>query len=266
MERLLLTGFLVLFFCAGLYPGYLGLRFGYAWLLTIRYLARLVRSEPVPIGSIDEASTPPVEFEGTGTTCERGTIQAPLSGTDCLAYELESSTRSDGDEEAGWTRDELATAAVPFVVRDGGQRIAVDPTDADWVLGGWETERVVGRSGSPPASMRERLDRHPLEGVDGVDAFETAGKRRYRERVLRPETDVHVIATEIERREVEWGGGPRLQASGEDFFEITDGSSSTHFRNRLLGAALLLVLTVVLLLFSLVWVIGTGGLLLDRWL
>lgn len=253
----------VLFVLVGGYALFGGLKFAYGLGYYVLYMVRFARSEPIPVSDVEDA-TPPIEFEGTAKEGTGELIEAPLSETECLAAQVESNYRVQSDDS--WTTDVTAVASAPFVVADGGHRIGVAPDGAHWSFADADETIRLNHNEYLDESVLDRLDTVAFD--DPVDAEELDGvnERRLIERRLDPGDDVHVVTSEIQPRDRDWGEGPRLEAVDGTLFEITQGTASDHRSERRTGLLLFCVFTALILLVSLAVTVAGLALLYGAWI
>ena len=202
---------------------------------------RLHATDPTPIGDLANVSGP-VEVAGTARTHD-GTLDAPLTGTPCLAYEWEvTERRRDSDGDTTWTTIASGGSSVPFRVDDGTASVLVDPTDADLRLAEAH-ETYVGSGERPPETVRAFVEREPAVDAEyrefSVGPFDlSAGNaRRYTESRLDPDEPVYVYGEPTyapgESREV---GQVNARIEGGRPFIVADGTESEATRRVLLRA------------------------------
>lgn len=211
----------------------------------VRLARRLRTAGPTPLGEVPDA-TGLVAFEGTARASDDGTLEAPISGTDCLAYAVQSRTRNRADADANadadpdelWTHDGRASAGVPFVVDDGDDRVAVDPTDAVLSLAGWEPDATAWTDRADlSADVRDRLAAVGLPGADaeptgGASASSDAGYQ-YRELRLEPGADVNVFGgSVVDDAARSPADDAPVTVGGGDWFEVSAGDRSTVIPDR----------------------------------
>lgn len=177
----------------------------------------------------------PAEVTGTVDTIGATGLEAPLTGTGCVAYEYTIERRS-GDS---WSTVDQGEDCQPFVLSDGRETAYVDPEGASLAL---ERERI------------EDIDRESLP-----DEIETqsslSGRRRYVERRL----DVGSTGLVHGDSEPSSNGFADVQfTSGETagLFLVGDSTASTLGRRFLLKGVALTPLGGLVSLGGLVFVIG----------
>ncbi|WP_255197974.1 E3 ubiquitin ligase family protein [Halorarius litoreus] len=86
---------------------------------------RAIRTTP----TTDAGFVSPGTTEVVGTVHARTTLEAPLTGTECVAYEwqIEEKDRDAGNLLKDWDTLEQGGGTVPFAVRDGTGEVLVDP-------------------------------------------------------------------------------------------------------------------------------------------
>ena len=210
----------------------------------VRLARRLRTAGPTPLGEIPDA-TGLVAFEGTARASDEGTLEAPISGTDCLAYAVQSRARNrdgadanaDADPDELWTHDGRASAGVPFVVADGDERVAVDPSNAVLSLADWVPDATAWTAGSDlSVDVRDRLAAVGLPGAGteptgGASDSSDAGYQ-YRELRLEPGTDVHVFGGSVVDAARSPANDAPVTVAGGDWFEVSAGDRSTVIPDR----------------------------------
>lgn len=221
----------------------------------------MYRSTTTPVREIPQ-SDDPVEFGGTAEPpTDDETIDAPFSGepafcctvwmetedlqrTDIEGAEVleskEPATRSDPETRTNWLLSERDGFRQPFVVRDGGGRVAVDPAGADLDITGHmgSVALTLEPNDSLPDGVRQRL--RSLEAADVAfdcdpDTWRRDGERvRFREARLEPGDDVHVAGGAVESVPEEWGSAVNatVGAANGDRYLISKGTESSVVRRH----------------------------------
>lgn len=226
--------FLAAFALPGLFVLAYGLREG-----LVGY--RLHATDPTPIADLANVSGP-VEVTGTARIRD-GTVEAPLTGTPCLAYEWRvTERRRDGDGDTTWTTVASGDSSVPFLVDDGVASVLVDPANADLRLAEAREFRV-GSGERPPEAVRAFVEREPdvdsgyREFSVGPFDLSSGNARRYTESRLDPGEPVYVYGTTTyapgESREA---GQVNARVEGGRPFVVADGTESEATRRVLLRA------------------------------
>jgi hypothetical protein len=176
-----------------------------------RLKRRLRRTPACPISAL--GSDTPGRVVGTART-HRETLEAPLTGRECLYYEVEV-TEKRGKHTRRVLRE---VEGVEFVVDDGSGRALVDPRTADVVLD------VDGSSSSGTfhdANPAEEalLARHGVSSTGWV--FNKS--LRYRESIIGVGEQVAALACSARGST----GGPRLVAPPDGRIVISDSRSTT---------------------------------------
>ncbi len=202
---------------------------------------RLHATEPTPVADLANVSGT-VEIAGTARVHD-GTIEAPLTGTPCLAYEWTvTERRRDSDGDTTWTTIASGSSSVPFRVDDGTANVLVDPASADLRLA--EAREIhVGSGERPPEAVRAFVEREPdvdtEYGEFSVGPFDLSfgNARRYTESRLDPDEPVYVYGTTTyapgESREV---GQVNARIEGGRRFIVADGTEAEATRRVLLRA------------------------------
>ena len=232
---LLTNLFLGLFTLPGLFVLAYGLREG-----LLGY--RLHATDPTPVADLANVSGP-VELSGTARVHD-GTIEAPLTGTPCLAHEWTvTERRRDSDGDTTWTTIASGRSGVPFRVDDGVASVLVDPASADLRLA--EAREIHAEGGErPPKAVRAFVEREPdvdpefREFSVGPFDLSSGNARRYTESRLDPDEPVYVYGTTTyapgESREA---GQVNARVEGGRPFVVADGTESEATRRVLRRAA-----------------------------
>lgn len=125
----------------------------------------ILRNDPMPVRDL-HGHTGPVEIEGTAAPAdEAGTVTAPLSGTDCLAYTYEVAELRSSGKHSHWETLDDGMGGVDFLVEDDTGAVRVNPEGADIRLSE-HTVRV-----SPGDELPDRLAAYvaETEAVDSQD-------------------------------------------------------------------------------------------------
>ncbi|WP_276272725.1 GIDE domain-containing protein [Haloarcula litorea] len=204
----------------------------------LRTVYHVLRGDPHPVRELD-GYTGPVEVEGTAAADEAGTVTAPFTGSECLAYTYEvAELRSSGKSSSWHTLDEGA-AGVDFLVDDGTGRVRVDPDGADLRLGE-HSVRV-----SPGTELPDRLAEY-VAATDAVDEqdrtvnllvteLHVGNEQRFTERRLDVGESVYVYGQARRGDAPDWGSD-RVDAvlgagPGAPVFVVSDtGERATAWR------------------------------------
>lgn len=239
----LVTGGVTLFGLAILAAGLSIARIGTSRL---RIARELRETGPMSLGDVAGASGL-VGFAGTARAGDEGTLEAPQSGTNCLAYAVQSRARDGTADESTWRVDGRASESLPFVVDDGDDRVAVDPTNAVLSLERWETEGTSWTDRSElPAGVLDRIAvlGLPVPDRDGGRNGDSrpARHRQYRERRLEPGDDVRVFGGSVADSSGRDGDTDApVTVSGGDWFEISVGEESSVIPDRYRSGSLYLI-------------------------
>lgn len=165
-----------------------------------RDLRLLVRNTPT--STVNSVALGPVEVRGTAAAADGDTVTAPVSGDDCVlvAYEVERWS----DAEGSWQSIATGIASPWFLLRDETGTVPINPTGATVKVGEENTHSRVIKNGQEPPEVEAFLDRRPDVSVPlattsrvysrfagGMRTVER--KRRYTERVIRPDEDVYLF-------------------------------------------------------------------------
>ncbi|WP_254861609.1 E3 ubiquitin ligase [Halovivax gelatinilyticus] len=209
-------------------------------LWKLRPVVRILRSDPTSIETAVNG-TGTVELEGTAGVAE-STVNAPFTGTACLAYECTVERRTGSGSNSNWTTEVERTAVVPFVL-ESDESIVVDPDGADRSLS-IDEEGTVDGGETPPEPILT-----VLREDDCPDA--RSRRRRVRERRLEPGESIHVFG-DVERRSTPETSAASYNAvvceGDAPTFVLTDGDE----RSALVRQAVMPVTLILMGLFSIV--------------
>lgn len=175
----------------------------------LRTTYHILRNDPLDVRSVN-GHRGPVEVEGTAVADDdHGTVTAPFTGTECLAYTYEvEEWRSSGNSSSWQTLDE-GQGGVDFLVDDGTGRVRVDPQGADIRLDG---DSITVKPGK---ELPDRLERY-VEATESVDKQDgtvnllvtevnTGNKQRFTERRLDVGETVYVYGQATRGPSAGWG-------------------------------------------------------------
>jgi len=193
LEQLFLLGFVAL----GGYYVFTGGR-------ELAAVFHILRNDPLAVSEL-HGHRGPVEIEGRAVEGDGGTVTAPFTGSDCLAYSYQVQQK-DGKS---WNTLDEGMDGTDFVVDDGSGRVRVDPTGADVRL---ESHSVTVPAG---AELPDRLAAYvestaavdpPNRSVDLRVAELTVGNRqRFIERRLDRDEAAYVYGEATQGPSTEWG-------------------------------------------------------------
>ncbi|EMA06697.1 E3 Ubiquitin ligase [Haloarcula vallismortis] len=175
----------------------------------LRTVFHILRNDPVPVRSLD-GHTGPVEITGTAVANEEaGTVTAPFTGSECLAYTYEVEEYRSSGKHSHWETLDEGQDGVDFIVDDGNARVRVNPDGADVRF---ESQSVTV---SPGTELPERLADY-VERTEGVEAqdgsvnllvteISLGNKQRFTERRLDAGEDVYVYGQAMRGPATEWG-------------------------------------------------------------
>lgn len=126
-----------------------------------------------------------------------GTVTAPLSGTDAVAYRLRLEQRVDSGE---WVTIAEYDEAVPFALEGALDEVLVDPAGTEPTIASTRTV-TCGPDDSLPPDVRSRFeetDRLDPTASQNVLASRSDERRRYREAVLEPGETAYVYGNCVE--------------------------------------------------------------------
>jgi hypothetical protein len=226
----------------------------------LRPVYHILRNDPRPIRSLD-GYTGPVEILGTAVAGDDGTVTAPFTGSECLAYTYEVQELRSSGKNSQWKTLDAGQDGVDFVVDDGTDRVRVDPTGADVHFG----EHTV--TVPPGTDLPDRLARYvaATEGVEAQDRtvnllvteLSVGNEQRFVERRLDVGERAYVYGEAHQGPAPAWGSNlvDAVVGAGEStpVFVISDtserGTAWRIAREGLARAAFGLVFTVVPLSF-----------------
>ena len=174
----------------------------------LRTVVHILRNDPLPVRDL-HGHRGPVEIEGRAVAGDDGTVEAPFTGSRCLAYTYAvEELRSQGSGD-GWETVDSGMGGVDFVVDDGTGRVVVDPSGADIHL---ESHSVTVPAGT---ELPDRLADY-VAATDGVDPqnrtvnllvteINVGNKQRFTERRLDVGETVYVYGQATRGPAVEWG-------------------------------------------------------------
>jgi hypothetical protein len=162
-------------------------------LLNVRTYAKIKLRTPTDAHAIGSGA---VEVEGEAKAGNR-TLEAPLTGKSCIAYEFEVEKYRHDDDGSNWHTRAQGAEVVPFRIADGTGVVGVEPTESSLSV-----ERdyrvVVDRDETPPERVqafvdgRDDLD-HDTGSFDlGPLSVGTGDKHRFTERRLDPGMEAYV--------------------------------------------------------------------------
>lgn len=237
-----MLAFLSLFVVAGLAVAGVG----------ISKLQALVQMVRIDGETVTDVSTGPAEVEGTPSALD-DTLEAPFTGTECVAYEVEVERYRHDDDGSNWHSVEEGDESVPFEIRDGTGSVRVDASDATLSLED-SYQEVVDRDERPPERIEEFLAGVDVEHDTG--SFEigpidvgTGDKHRFTERRLEAGGTAYVlgvagydysVSTDLTFGAAEGRDGVLGQLLGHPFVVADAGESATRKRMALGGLGLLL--------------------------
>ncbi|MXR50833.1 hypothetical protein GRX03_04330 [Halovenus sp. WSH3] len=202
----------------------------------------------------------PAEVEGTARGDEKG-VEAPFTGTVCLAYEYEVQEYKSSGQHSHWSTLDEGRASVRFLVEDETGAVQIDDADAELHLTSETLELSPGDE--PPARIARYISEsedveHQDSTLDlGITELNFGNKQRFIERRLDIDEQVHVYGT-VERAPAgEWGSNlvDAMLTSGRNTpLVISDGSErDTAWRivKSHLGWPLLAVICLLVGLYGL---------------
>ncbi|KAA9398468.1 hypothetical protein Har1130_03950 [Haloarcula sp. CBA1130] len=210
----------------------------------LRTVFHILRNDPVPVRSLD-GHTGPVEITGTAVADEdTGTVTAPFTGSECLAYTYEVEEYRSSGKHSNWETLDEGQAGVDFVVDDGNARVRVNPDGADVRF---ESQSVTVSPGTElPERLADYVERtKSVEAQDGsvnllVTELSLGNKQRFTERRLDVAEDVYVYGQAMRGPATEWGSNlvDAIVGDGDGtpVFVISDTSERGTARRIVRGA------------------------------
>ena len=262
-----------LLFLMGALFGSIGGWFAYRGLSMTRRGYTLWRSDPTPAQDARTAGGL-VELEGKAVP-EDERLEAPFTGTDCLAYRWRVESRRRSSDNNRWVHVASGHESVPFRIEDDSGRILVDPAGAELSIGISDTTNV-GRgetAGDRIAAFLESVDVEPGKGDErnlGPLTVETGDRRRYREGRIEPGDTVHVYGP-AERDFTVADDADDVTAAvrdeaGDGPFLVSDADESSTVRRFLWRGVALSAFGSFFLFFALPALLGgVGGMLFGVW-
>lgn len=229
----------------------------------LRVVYHILRNDPVDVYTLPNRPGP-VEIEGTAQAGDDGTITAPFSGQECLAYEYEAQEYRSSGKHSDWETLDEGGRAVPFFLDDGDARVRIEPAGADLHFGDHVTRVDPGEE--PPA----RIQRY-IEATDDVDAqdgtlnlrvveLNLGNQQRFIERRLDVGESVYVYGEAFSESVGGWGAAlvNAVVRRGErtPVFVISDAPERATALRIASGALIPVAVGGVFLLFVLVFVGG----------
>jgi hypothetical protein len=94
-------------------------------------VSHILRNGPRPVRDLD-GYRGPVQVEGRAIAGAEGTVTAPLTGSECLAYSYDVEQFGMAGDEGVWKTLDTGMGGVDFGIEDDTGRIAVDPVGAEF--------------------------------------------------------------------------------------------------------------------------------------
>lgn len=217
----------------------------------------ILRNGPRPIRNL-HGHTGPVEIDGVARPADdAGTVTAPFSGTDCLAFIYEVEELRSSGKHSHWETLDQGMGGVDFLVEDETGAVRVNPDGADIRLSE-HTVRI-----SPGDELPERLAQYvaSAEAVDPQDGtidlvvteLNVGNEQRFTERRLDIDESVYVYGLAGRGPNPEWGSNlvdaVVRDGPGTPVFVISDTDERTtawrFARDGLVRLGLGLLLVVV---------------------
>jgi hypothetical protein len=174
----------------------------------LRTVWHILRNDPLPVRDL-HGHRGPVKISGRAVEGDDGTVEAPFTGSRCLAYTYEVEELRSAGKTQSWQPLDTGMDGVDFVVDDGTGRVLVNPDGADIHL---ESHSVTVPAGT---ELPDRL----AEYVAATDAvapqnrtvnllvteLNVGNRQRFTERRLDVGEDVYVYGLARKGPAVEWG-------------------------------------------------------------
>lgn len=130
----------------------------------LRQIRDAIRVATTPLQDAVELSGGYGKIEGR-TAVHRDTVTAPLTRTECLAYEVALQNRNSTDTGPVWEDKHTTTESVPFLLTDRTGEVVVDPVGASR---NWETDhkRQFDSEEPPTGSYTDFVDDHDIYTFD----------------------------------------------------------------------------------------------------
>ena len=168
----------------------------------------ILRSDPLPVRKL-HGHRGPVEIEGRAVEGDAGTVEAPFTGSRCLAYTYEVEELRSSGKTQSWETLDTGMGGVDFVVDDDTGRVRVDPTGADFHF---EDHTVTVDPGEElPDRLADFVARSPEvepqnRTVDlHITELNTGNRQRFIERRLDVGEDVYVYGQVRQGPSGAWG-------------------------------------------------------------
>jgi len=169
----------------------------------------ILQNDPVSIREL-EGRSGPVEIEGRARPeDDSGTVTAPFTGTECLAYEYEVQELRTSGKHSHWQTIDEGADGVEFGVSDDTGRVRVDPAGAEVKLD--EHTMRVSPGEELPAELAAYVE--STDEVEKQDAtvdlvvaeLNVGNKQRFTERRLDVGESVYVYGQARTSPSTEWG-------------------------------------------------------------
>ena len=186
-----------------------GCYFAYTGGRRLKPLFHILSNDPLPVRKLHEHRGP-VEIEGRAVEGDGGTVEAPFTGTECLAYSYEVEQERDTvHNRKEWDTLDTGLEGGEFIVDDGTGRVVVDPDGADIHAEAY-TETVYAGD-EPPEPLAECIaDNDAVEPQGAPLALEggelTSGwDQRFTEHRIDVDDSVYVYGQSRRDTSAEWG-------------------------------------------------------------
>ena len=174
----------------------------------LRTVWHILRNDPRPVRDL-HGYRGPVEIEGRAVASDDGTVEAPFTGSRCLAYTYEVEELRSSGKTQSWQTLDSGMDGVDFAVDDGTGRVLVNPEGADVHL---ESQSVTVPAGT---ELPDRLGAY-VAGTDAVEPQDrtvdlvvaevnVGNRQRFTERRLDVGESVYVYGLARNGPAVEWG-------------------------------------------------------------
>ncbi|WP_440770714.1 GIDE domain-containing protein [Natronorubrum sp. DTA28] len=202
----------------------------------LRLANRVLRSRPDSV--LDTPNGGRVELRGTATAAGR-LVRSPFTDTPCLAYSYGVEERRDSNNGTSWATIASGDDSVPFRLEDETGSVLIEPPGADFRLRNATRIDVDGGTEPPPRVARYIEDSEDVDcqnSVVDLRLFElkTGTDRRFREWILEPGDEIHVLGVARYDTTVSRDAGQVNAAVGIDEAALSE-SPLLRLRHHLFG-------------------------------
>lgn len=194
--------------------------------IEFRSVFHILRNDPLPVRELQQTRGP-VEIEGTTKVDDgAGTVTAPFTGTECLAYTYEVEEYQSSGKNSSWQTLDEGINGRRFLVEDETGIVPVVPDGSTIRL---EDQSITISPGDEvPGHIKEYM--HSTDEVDvqdgtidlGIAELSTGNKQRFTERRLDVGEPVYVYGHAKRGESTNWGS-KQVDAT------VTDGPAAPVF-------------------------------------